>query len=112
MLGDLLGNLPCSLWLVPRQTSVRRIVNITSDPTSDRLGSHFAELLSRRLGVDLVTLSPSDFLPAEGRISAEQILNRVAEVAPDLLILDRSEQTLPWFELSLSPPCLTVLLAP
>lgn len=112
MLAELLGGLPCSLWLVPRQTSVRKIVTIASDPTSGHHASHFAELLSRRLGVDLVTLSLSDLQPVQDRIPAELILDRVADIGPDLLILDRAERILPLPELSLSPPCLTVFWAP
>jgi nucleotide-binding universal stress UspA family protein len=111
MLTELLASLQCSLWLVPRQTSVRKIVDIPSDPSSGRHSSHFAKLLSRRLGVDLVTIRLSELHPVDGRIPSEHILDRIGEIEPDLLILDRGERTLPLPELSLSPPCLTVFLA-
>ncbi len=110
LLGELIASLTCSLWLVPHQTSVRRIVHIQSEPPSGQHTAHFAELLSRRLEVDLVTQSLSDLRPMNGRIPMARIQACVEESGADLLLLDRGDHTLPLRELSHSPPCLTVCL--
>jgi nucleotide-binding universal stress UspA family protein len=112
LLGDALDSMKCSLWLVPSQTSVRRIVHLSGEAASGNPVAHFAGLLSRRLGAELTVLPLSEIEPAEGRPLTERILTSLSDINPDLLILGRSDGVLPWRALCQAPPCLTVCLPP
>ncbi len=112
VLAALMEALPSSLWLVPSQASVRRMAYLRSEPSPEEPSPHFANLLSRRLGVDLESRPLTDFGQVGGRIPMEHIVEWVRRARADLLILERGESALPLGELSLSPPCITVFLPP
>lgn len=108
LLTEAMANLPSSLWLVPHQTSVRRIIQVQAGASTEGGSSHFAALLARRLDVALETVHLTDFDLENGTVPVDQIWRCVEDSDADLLIVDRDQPALPVHQLALNPPCLTV----
>jgi hypothetical protein len=108
-LPALMEALTCALWLVPRQTSVRRVAHLVSDRTLPAQ-AHFVDLLARRLGVELVDLPLVGLDCESDQAAMGDISRKLKETGADLLVFGRGDSAVPVKPLCRFPPCLLLVL--